>query len=119
MSDPRSKEVELFGETYDLSLNAGSFRIAQMKGEGINPSDLGSMTDLGLGCRLAYIAVLPHIPDDKTEEDVIMALSESGVVDEAATHCLSQYLEMQQELGKSLEGAMENGMAEDFLTSEE
>lgn len=116
--DPRSKEVELFGETYDLSLDAGNFRIAQMRGEGIDPNDLGSMTDFGLGCRLAYVAVLPQLPDDKTEEDVVMALSEQGMADEAANHCLAQYLEMQKELGKSLETSL-NGKLNEFLSSAE
>jgi len=118
MDDPRSKEVELFGETCDLNLTAANFRLAQMEGAGLDPDELQTTEDFELGSQLAYIAVLPSTPDDKTERDVMEELIKQGAATDAAQHCLAQYLEMQQELGKFLAETVSETLTES-LTSEE
>lgn len=107
MESPHAKEIELFGETFDLELDAGCLRLAQMEGKGIEPSALSEMEDFTLGAKLAYIALLPQLPNGKTEEEVVRALVESGMSTEAAQHCLGQYLDMQNELGKFLQEKVE------------
>lgn len=104
MDTPRSKEIPLFGGTYDLKLTAGNFRLAQLRGKSIDPSALnsGERGDFDVGCQLAYIALLPSLPDNKTEEDVVEEMIENEVATDAAQHCLAQYLEMQGELKKFL-----------------
>jgi len=102
MADPNEMEIDLFGETYTLNLEAGCLRLAQMKGKGIEPGSLEELEDFDLGMRLAYIALLPQLEDGRTEEEVVRELIKSGMSDEAASHCTAQYLKLQNELGKSL-----------------
>lgn len=117
--EPRSRTISIFGVETDLNLNAGKLRYAQLKGEELSPQELEEFTDFGLGCRLAYIAMLPELPEGKTEEDVMLELTKRNECDEIASHCLRQYLEMQNELGKYLQETVEGIMdTNESLTSE-
>ena len=115
MTDTRTKSIKLFGEDFDLKLNAGSLRLAQMEGEGIDSSAMQDLEDFDLGMRLAYIGLLPSLQDGRTEEEVVREIIQSGRADEIASWALGEYLQMQNELGKSLkakvkemEGALED-----------
>jgi len=107
MADPNAKKISLFGKDFDLNLNAGALRLAQIKGEGIEPAALTDREDFDLGMHLAYIALLPDLEDGRTQEEVVKELVKSDMSNEAAEHCLGQYLEMQNELGKSLKAKAE------------
>jgi len=107
MANPNEMEIDLFDDTYTLNLEAGCLRLAQMKGKGIDPGALEELEDFDLGMRLAYIALLPQLEDGRSEEEVVRELIKSGMSDEAASHCTAQYLEMQNELGKSLTERLE------------
>jgi hypothetical protein len=49
MADPNEMEIDLFGDTYTLNLEAGCLRLAQMKGKGIEPGSLEELEDFDLG----------------------------------------------------------------------
>lgn len=117
--DPRSYKLEIFGVETNLNLNAGKLRYAQLKGEELDPQELENFTDFSLGCRLAYIAMLPDLPEGKSEEDVVLELTKRDECDEVASHCLRQYLEMQNELGKYLQETVQGILdTNESLTSE-
>jgi len=107
MTDTRTKSINLFDEDFTFKLNAGSLRLAQMEGVGIDPGAMQDLEDFDLGMRLAYIALLPSLQDGRTEEEVVREIIDSGRSDEVASWALGEYLEMQNELGKSLKGKVE------------
>lgn len=102
-------DITLFDKTFNLTLKAGHLRYAELEGENITLKDMDQTNDFALGCRLAYITMLPDLPDNKGENDVQKALAQRDDCDEIAMHCLEQFMDMQQELGKFLERVRSNG----------
>ena len=126
-NDPRTKKVTINGDDVELRLNAGSFRLAELYGEGLSRAFLKEATSFALGARLLYIAALPDLSnvgeeDGVSEGDVIEWLVQQENANELVGWVLARYRDADDILGKSLgvdKEALVEKLMEQLMSEEE
>ena len=115
-NDPRTKKVTINGDDVELRLNAGSFRLAELHGEGLSRSFLQEASSFALGARLLFIAALPDL-DGVSEGEFIEWLVQQDNANDLVGWAMVRYKDADDILGKSL-GVDKEAMMKELLKAE-
>lgn len=100
--DPRTQTVTFDGHEVEIKLNAGCFRLAELKGYGLSKEDIQGSSNFALGCRLVYMALALQLDDDVSEGEVMEWLVDHDNANELVGWAVAQFHKAEDVLGKSL-----------------